>query len=389
MARVAFAITVAGIFLLFGQLSAAPPQIDGVYALGGQRLLRIEQNKLEILYDSQTLGRQRVTGTVLTTADELHLVYFNGEKQAKARVTFGLVGDHLWVGVMKRRREDLWTGTTRGAALFGEDRTPLPDGEIAWDLRARQWSYAIRGGAPTIVGPTRAVPAGKGRVDESGERFVAVVEAGRGAEALKWVLDREPAFCDDMRGHPGFLVSFPAIALQQGPGAGPATEVRTEQLLKAVDAFLSSRPATYERIGDVMLTPWSVDLGPVGLVPATADANKAVGHWESSGRGLDVRTAAEQPPMTEKPKAIVRLGRPGQQEIEAMESQLEFDAGDGGVHTKPYGWSCGMGHSDHSGVIYWFLTQDDRLVRIVHPAHCDGGSGPLPQRPRVDVYVRK
>ena len=46
--------------------------------------------------------------------------------------------------------------------------------------------------------------------------------------------------------------------------------------------------------------------------------------------------------------------------------------------------------SDHDGHIYWFLTPDNRLVRILYPAYCDGGSGPARGlRARVDVYVKQ
>jgi hypothetical protein len=210
-------------------------------------------------------------------------------------------------------------------------------------------------------------------------------------DALKGVLQREPAFNPDTNVYAGNTIIAPVIVLQaaQPAGSHPATVLSAEMLQKAVDTYTGWRRMTYERVGDVMLTPWSVDLGPVGLMPAKANANQALGHWESAGRGLDVLAVAERPQARANPPADVQLGRPRAKEIDAMESRLEFDADDGGIHTKTYGWFCGANHGDHEGYIYWFLTPDDRLVRILYPAYCDGGGGPRPQNPRVDVYVKK
>jgi hypothetical protein len=300
-----------------------------------------------------------------------------------------VIEGRLWAGVLRRTHDDLWICSSTNAAIFGEGSARIPDAEILWDMRANTWAYTSPGRAPAAVKEIRAVTVGAGTVHETGERLLAVVEAASGAQAIDEIVQSEKTFSQRSVGYGDLMVTMPAIVILRGRAldGDSSKKIAAEELVKASEAVSGTPLASYEKIGDTLIAPWSIDLGPVGLLPARPDAKKAIGHWESAGSGLDVHAAAKPPPVPLKPRLTFPTPRPSAQEIKAMESNLDFDPDGNGVHSKTYGWSCGMGHGDHPGFIYWFVTQDDRLVRILYPAYCDGG-GPRPPEPRIDVYLK-
>ena len=132
-----------------------PTPVDGVYALSDCRLLRMEKNDLEILCDSRTLGRRRITGRAYLLDRDLHLHYFNGEREVHARATAGIVRGRLWVGVLRRVGGDEWLGDARDVAVFGPAAEHIPAAQIRWDMAAGRWDCASPGTSHTVRGIRR------------------------------------------------------------------------------------------------------------------------------------------------------------------------------------------------------------------------------------------
>jgi hypothetical protein len=169
-------------------------------------------------------------------------------------------------------------------------------------------------------------------------------------------------------------------------GAGMTRET-LEERLRAVEPRGTSRSATYERVGDTMIAPWSIDLGPVGLMPVkAAAAEQVVGEWiGADGRTITVRAPAKDGPLAPLLPSPLVFGRPEGAWVERMISELTFQPDARGISMKVYGWNCGMGHMDLRGLIYSFTTADQRLVRITYPAMC----ARWPQDPRpIEIFHR-
>ena len=169
--------------------------------------------------------------------------------------------------------------------------------------------------------------------------------------------------------------------------------METGSMMKQLSGQHESREgrwATYKRVGDVLIGPWSSDLGVTGLKPVEAKAEQALGEWTSAGGKRVIVKEAEKEGDGLTFKGLGMIGpRPSKEGIERMVSELTLDAGEKGIHRKVYGWNCMMAHMDHGGVIYWFLTVEGKLVRVIFPAYCDGGSGGWAQDGEVEVFEKK
>lgn len=396
-----FAMFFAGGLVGAAEGPPAAAKMDGVYALPGARLLRIDKDKFDISYDSRFGERAKISGHVFETDRQLQLFYFNGTAEIEVSVTAAILEGHLWIGVM-RGWKDHWSTSASNPELFWVGENHIPNGSVTWDTAKGTWTYepgstSWRG----ILEGVKEVPAGKGRLLEKSSRTVAAIETDGGTrsegEVGKWMQSLpqwspKPTARSPLAGSMGVHLS--AVVMNPGWKIGAASSkedkvLTTDDVLEALKPLEKTAPrnASYEKVGDIMIIPWSIDLGPVGLTPAKADERAIVGKWIGADKK---KVTVEKAVADARPYPLLLAGgRLPAAQIERTISELPISPDDGGIRTKGYGWDCQMNHMDHGGAIYWFVTAEKRLVRILYPAYCDGGSGGWAQKAQVDVFEKQ
>ena len=130
----------------------------------------------------------------------------------------------------------------------------------------------------------------------------------------------------------------------------------------------------FERRGDVLVTPWSVRLGPIGLQPSRVSPEHLTGTWRHGAEEVEVRL--EEPPAPPWGAFGEPEGRP----------VVGFRPDAFGVVSRlvPFRGHAPMGHADYSLHELWFATGEDRLVRL----RSSGGCGGLTPSRGPDAFER-
>jgi hypothetical protein len=400
----------AGFFCVMIETAENPPlKCAGVYALSGMRLLRIDQDRFDLRTDSPVLGKKSVSGLV-SDSDGITLRYFNGTAEVKINTHYAIIDGHLWIGIMRPAGEGRWHTRSTNTAIFSGDANAMPECSVLWDMNKETWNVEFQNSihpAIAIDGIT-ALAAGPGHILKDSKQFIAILRndggATRAAEVAQWksrIADWEPRLVNlksgswiDMGIGSGMAsLTRSLVLLPEGWRLGPADSIPKKEfgvdaLQKTLGAMAKDRGplASYEQIGDILLTPWSIDLGPVGLIPVKADAADLFGEWIgpdkkslSIGKGYAPKDWSRLP---------AKVGGPSPEELEKMISPLPLAADDAGIHVQIYGWNHGMNHADHPGFIYWFLTADKKLVRMIYPAYCDGRGNEGAHKWIIDLFEK-
>ncbi|NMO15873.1 hypothetical protein HPC49_26935 [Pyxidicoccus fallax] len=360
--------------VLFAALLGAcrqPPapsyRVDGLYfadhgivsELEAPKLLLLEQGRFELLRGKDVL----LSGTFDADAGVLRLRPVNGAVGAELEATYAVVDGRLLLGVLRRvdASRPRWRSAALPAEFLGLQRmAKVQPGafSVDWDMDTGEWRFTS--------GEREVVLSGVARVESSadGERaFVpvfqrperrgggddpeAMLQAGR--EHAGGALE-EPSPFGLMVGTDAELVWRGGVVRTRNGGSGP---------------WEAARP--YERRGSVMVTPWTVDLGPVGLLPVRAEPAAVAGTYEYEDEAFVV-SAQPPPSRSDDPYATGFRYRGDEQRCHYVPDERGLVARDLGMDHPP------MSHWDKPVTLFCFSLGDGRFVRYVSAGGCNGGS---------------
>jgi hypothetical protein len=245
---------------------------------------------------------------------------------------------------------------------------------IDWDMGEGKWRFTS--------GARQVVLSGVARLEhpEQGERsFVPVFRrpARRGgADDPSTQLARTDS---EVGLTLGVLSPFGLVPEPHAPLEWDGERVRLQNA--GADLSRSEYAYAYERRGEVVVTPWTVDLGPVGLVPVRADPAAVSGTYVSGNEEFVVSTQRRPLSPSEKLSGGYDMGilEPGN------ERWCQYAPDARGLVF----WNLGdahpaMGHWDKPSDAFCFALGDGRVVRYLSSRGC-GGMSPA----RLDVFQRR
>ncbi|MEZ4475667.1 MAG: hypothetical protein R3F60_33685 [bacterium] len=296
---------------------------DGPQALGWGDF--IELTPTQIYAEAPRPGAPSPASPLRATATTLRFAV-GGQP---VRATWGLVDGDLWIGVL-RRAGDAWEGQLE------LPRVPTPT-RLRWLPRAGRLEVAGSAGEVAFEGVgTQALDEHTFVLVHRHEESFRASVGGAAGRAL-----------GDLRcfatGRLGTICRI---------GVLPAGPVVDDPLL---------RPVAWRQHGDLMLTPWSVMLGPAGRVPHRAAP--AEGQYAGAADAPNPRVAlsadtlqivAEAPPPLWTDLGDLARGTP-------RPSAVAWSPDDRGISRVTYGHDCQMGHADLRGELAWFPLSDGRI----------------------------
>lgn len=309
--------------LLGGVLTAqADPgsEVDGLYFLsappGSSRLLELRGQKFVVSIDH----RYRIEGTAHWSRTEgasaqgvLRLAYFDGAGRrdlTTGLVSCALVDGELWAGVLHAEVATdpvVWRGAFECPRLFMPAASAPPPGRVEWRVSEGTWTFRPLDAAEPIEQ--------NGLTAELAERFELRFEKAPFGDAF------------------GF------------PFAG----------------------RSFERRGDIILTPWSVRLGRGGLRPVRMTAERIRGVWRHGNDEVEMTPDAKllrwsllAPPQDAKPRQIL----------------YSPDVRGVSVWVVPFVGHPPMSHGDYPVHEYWLAVAEDKLVRYSFRGGCHGQTPP-------------
>ena len=347
------AIALSPPVLLAGEAARSHPA-EGVYFLRQPgRVLHLTRDEFRsVAYEPQ--GRRPVEACGLASMDRgrLHVQYFDGKCLRRVETTAAVADGHLWIGVLSRVQrpngEDEWQYICTDPEVFALDRRSLPAQRIVWS-NDTWWFYPdgeILKKRLAVKGVRRVYPD---RAEWKDDRFL--LRFGNAPEA-RALLDRVPK---------SWLTEDEAA---RKDGALPQERELTL-------GWCMERP-------EAIITPWSIDLGPAGLVPQRTDRKAVGGTWISQTDQEETVTFG----ATEEARArfawAAMLGRRPDTRAAVRRMLTEgsafFDPDVHGISHTITGWDCCMGHVDTPFHIHWLMLEDGRLVRHISQGGCMGGS---------------
>lgn len=354
-----------------GGVSDAPP-----------RLLLLEKGLFEVLEGNTP----REHGTFEARDGLLRLRPASQGKGAELETTYAVVDGHLLIGVLRHVGDERrWTSSAFPDVLLGREpmnREHRGDAfRIDWDMEEGTWHFTSGGHQGVLNGVARFEPPA-----QAGRSFFPVFRpAASGAE-------QDTAAMGKDRGHPDGVEwgVFYRFGLQASPEAPwdwdgslarvrPGTDARRS---KEWSYDLKRAPSHfYERKGDVVVTPWTVDLGPVGLVPVRAEPSSVAGSYVSGKEALVVSLQPREPQTS---NGYI---------IEGLFLDVHTDAG--WCHYAPDArglvvWEShavghpGMNHADKPYTLVCFALGDGRFVRYISSGGCSGMA-----RPELDIFQQR
>lgn len=348
------------------------PTLDGVYFLaadrGEARLLRINKGRFDIRLIGNLAGT--VSGYFSGGEGGVHFIYFNGAEQVRCVATAAVIDGRLWVGVFYRdpHQKDLFACRTLHTGLFGPEQYGMPAGTIRWDMGKSTWTLTgphDNFNKSTVIENVRVL---RNPLDEKDRRLMPVFRDGDREKVETIFRDEGPRNYRDWAGWwalgAGMFVDEDWRLEEKLKEAGDDAGQRKKIIDTALRVNVGRR--VFEQHGDVILTPWSVDLGPVGLVPAEVETKQLIGEYVAVDHAK-LRVTIEEPKKDDPPPHIRHL-RPGLHTAEqwrALYSTLASNPDDWGVHRRVIHENCMMGHIDYPGYDFWLPLGDGRLARYL------------------------
>jgi len=402
MVRALFVVAI--VFCCVSSLRAEG-QVDGVYFLpaeqGTSHFISIQGRSFRSLFRGMIRGEVKghCNGGE-ADAGELSFFYFNGEEIARTEVTYGVVDGELWLGVFRRGSgvgKDNFHCNLRGMKFFGPVSKLLPEGQLLWEIEAETWRHyrfpklASEETKIESVRLLKAAPTANGSVKMRPIFPITAREDLRTVFADPWFSGHSPSKIDNGR---------IGLFAKKDWEFEPEDETNLVELLPKPET--DTMRSYYRQVGDVIIAPWSIKLGPVGLKPVAKKFAEVEGVWVDSTRADRLVEVIAAPKATTG--ALFRLGPPNAEEMGKRFSQLQYtraktDADEGVIelaeeetdvdtlHTQVISENCGMGHADWPGYIHWFATKDDKIVRYIYPST----HTPITNHPvnRTQVFKRR
>jgi len=339
--------------LVCGQEAVADAErFDGIYFLyGGRRILRIEKNTFR-LRKSDSYYEGELSGTFIFGS----FLFFDGFKEARVDATMGVVDNHLWAGVLCRMKghdgKESWGGGWDGAAFFAPPAEDAKDLRLAWCPEDGSWYYFRRFDHKENI-----------KHEVRGIKMVSDPRGKNGTSRFTLLHSEE-------------FRRFPYLVNQWDIDEAKKHSHKEGK----EDEWFEKLGHYFERKGDVVLTPWSVDLGQIGLKPVEIQEKDVLGTWSDEADGTLVEFhRQDEAPKPDRSQLLMGLfGKRDRESINKMFEHAHFKPNLFGVTHYATGWNCVMGHMDFPFHVYWIPLTKTRMVRYVSKGGCYGG-GTLPQ----------
>ncbi|MFP2903941.1 hypothetical protein ACLESD_02470 [Pyxidicoccus sp. 3LFB2] len=369
------------------QPGKVPERLDGLYfadpgyyaAEHTTKLLLLEQGLFELLQGTELSLR----GTFEARDGLLRLKPVGGG--AALETTYAVVDGRLLLGVLRQvgGERHRWTSAALPSEFLGRDRRVRASVEafrIDWDMRGGEWRFTsgarqvLLGGVARFEHPEHGgrlfVPVFRGPAQRGGRDDPARMLA-ESQQVLGHELGRRSQFGLEAAPEAPLVWDGEQVRLRQGD-AGPRRPAET------ILRLFETTADTYARRGEVVVTPWTVDLGPVGLLPVRADPSKLAGTYVNGDTEFIVTAQPPTPSPQAAEYAMVGLYHPDQ------EVTCHYAPDARGLVT----WTLGdrhfpMGHGDMTEHVFCFALADGRVVRYRSSGGC-GGMSPS----ALDVFER-
>jgi hypothetical protein len=355
-----------------------PDRIDGLYfadsafpssGYGLSKLLLLEQGLFELLDGTELAQR----GTFEAHDGLIRLRPVGTGTRVELETTYAVVDGHLLLGVLRHvdGEPHRWTSAALPPEVLGQAwmESPHPAGfRIDWDMREGAWRFTSGARHVELSGVARLENPADG-----GRSFVPVFRrpAQRGGVDDPAGMLAEKRTAMDMGARFGWEAppevpldwDGELVRLRNGEGS---PGMRAADVLR--DPFANGRPPPYQRRGDIVVTPWTVDLGPVGLLPVRADPWTHEGTYVSGDEELVV--SARPSPGESQGDPYLRIFRhPGE------ESRCLYVPDARGL----VAWKLGMTHPpmdhwDKPTLVVCFALADGRFVRYISSGGCSGAT---------------
>ena len=333
----------------------------------------------------------------------LRLRYFNGEKPVAVVTTCAVVDGHLWLGVFRKSahpKRDLWVMETRNMGVFGTLTGRAPNCRIVWLMDAGTWSCIYR---PLRGGENVARFAGISILRVSANqppdrRFLPIFPKDITFPTPNSFPKLSMYFRHGTHLGTYSVVSVGLLATKEwtlaraaGAFRPPLTQLDTFRKLVSIQSRAAAGDTvihrTWEQRDNVILTPWSLDLGPAAVVPLKKDFPKLPSQWKSADIAdkrvkviVDLTPAADRIPTPPG-------WRPTPEQMKTLFDTATFRPNVDGVSVVRWSWDCGAGHMDVAGHLVSCITKDGRFVRWIYPGGC-GGQFPRRSPARAQVFLR-
>lgn len=396
--------------LVSGCLVANPAQADdstkekaetpeGVYFLPTAkyepRILTIDERRFTLEFFGSLPGK--VEGYSSSNAMRVALRYFNGERSVSMQASSAIIDGELWLAVFQPQpysENRRWLCIADEMGLLGYSGRSCPPGHILWD-----WDLLTFTHTPLPFSSSRS-------------------KTLKGVQLLHSPTEKEnpnllPVFSpDDFK---TLMEVFPDhVFLHQRPLCNTASMARVgvfaqrewelndtleilevesdtaafhSMMKKVLPGETTFQRCGYRRVGDVIIAPWSINLGPVGLQPAKTPAEDLSGSWvtETSKKPLQVNTVEADGLTGRFGRFDFAFGRP---DYDELLGGFQYRKNDGPIHHRGIFENCMMGHADYPGHIFWFATEDGRIVRYVYPS-THGPSAKVSPANKLEIFQRR
>jgi hypothetical protein len=304
-----------------------------------------------------------IKGRCSSHNNTMTLEYHDGEKLVRLSNTYAVVNGHLWLGVFVKGKgpkgEPQWACHTERLSFFSHSDHRAPQGWVRWNIEKGTWELL-----PTDPQTGR-------KVEFSGLSTLPLPDKREDVEAFTAVFPDNDTL-RSVSSAIGWLrygdVDF-GVALPEDAELAEMGKRYGDRLFRA----------RYVRKGDVIIAPWSIDLGPAGLVPKIVEAEAVEGEWVNESDSTDVvklrKPAAKDGRARIGPAFLPLYGPQGAKALAKALREAEFRSDENGISHSTWGWDCHMGHGDAPFHIYWLALKDGRMARYVSSGGC-GNSTP-------------
>lgn len=333
----------------------ALPNLDGVYFGAKARVAQLGSVQFagkRVLFDPHMPNTAAATPAAPAAGKfalgPTHMT-IDHPTQGLTTTSWGVVKGELWLNVL-RPDSHSGKGAWRGTLHRSSNNTWLHyagPSTIQWDTR--------RGRLALAVGSKRFIFKGIRRFEMSLAGSLGVLPIHRGNKGHARVSE----VASDLLAYRCTRLETKNVACPFGLFASePWTGAQADKIV---------RPYLWRQHGDVILTPWSIRLGPVGMIPDPTIKPRS-GVWTGSlGVGAapptihaSARFLRGAPPSKTTRFDIVHsrnvAGIPGQ-----VGSSHAYRPNAAGITIGSSGCNCLMGHLDVSGTMTWFPMKDGRI----------------------------
>lgn len=381
-------------------------KIEGIYFLRGGpgegRVLQLDGKRFRYFLHVSSGRPLEIHGNIWTSGRTVFFVFFNGKSLVRFSCTYAVVDGELWLGVFRKAaRKDgteVWNMIPARPEFFGRRKGSVPEVVgIAWI--GDKWKVRLSSSKPpiTVEGIREIRPAKRKGPDGP---FIPVFPDDKKTVQLAgaWASTQLAAgawaptgfgcgVSDSSDVYPGKLWRFGITAAR---GKGPVPKEKLARIFSSTKSSHRSNTGKpyYERRGDVIMTPWSINLGPVGLVPVKLKPEEASGVWVNEANAKDrvtIRGPKKEGAQGSPLHFPWMFGTTSPKRVKSYLSKAVYAPDSRGIAHHIWGWNCCMGHGDYPFHTFWAAVSRDRMVRHITRGGCMASTYP---EGKIDFFRR-